>query len=104
MNDEQKPQTEGALTPRTMPCYNPSMRNAREILDTAPERLLTVVEFANLIGQHSQSVRRNIARGKIEVTYWKSSVGISRQQAENYVKDWYEGDRPAMMSKVAGAY
>lgn len=80
------------------------MRNAREILNTAPERLLTVVEFANLIGQHSQSVRRNIARGKIEVTYWKSSVGISRQQAAAYVDNWYEGDRPSMMNKVEQAY
>lgn len=92
------------MTPRPMPCYNQSMRNARQVLDTAPERLLTVVEFANLIGQHSQSVRRNIARGKIEVTYWKSSVGISRQQATAYINDWYEGDKPEMMSKVEGAY
>lgn len=87
-----------------MPCYNPSMRNAREILDTAPERLLTVVEFAALIGQHSQSVRRNIARGKIEVTYWKSSVGISRQQATAYVNNWYEGDKPLILSKIEQVY
>lgn len=73
-------------------------------MNTAPERLLTVVEFATLIGQHSQSVRRNIARGKIEVTYWKSSVGISKAQAIAYISHWYDGDVGQMLEKVETQY
>ena len=80
------------------------MRYARKVLDTAPERLLTVVEFADLIGQHSQSVRRNIARGKIGVTYWRSSVGVSKAQAIAYVSHWYDGNVGQMLEKVEMQY